>query len=331
MIQYENIRSVHLEISTRCNASCPECPRNFRGVNNIIDTYPLTDMSLDQFQKIFPRDFISQLNEFYINGNHGDFVTARDGLNIVKYIKQVNPKIYLKISTNASARPEIWSELGALKIEVLFRIDGLKDTHHLYRLNTDYDLIIDNARKFISAGGRAIWAMIKFDHNKHQIEACRQISKSLGFKDFLLVDVGRDTFPVFKSNKTLSHIVGDYKGSTDFDELYHQYQYYKIEPKYSIKSETSNREIDCFSTKNKQIYVCANGEVYPCCWLGFYPLQSLASPSNTQLQPIIFKNNALEYDLKETIEWFSAIENSWAKENAMAGKIYTCNQVCGKE
>ena len=323
MIQYENIRSVHLEISTRCNASCPECPRNFRGVNNIIDTYPLTDMSLDQFQKIFSRDFISQLNEFYINGNHGDFVTARDGLKIVEYIKQVNSKIYLKISTNASARPEIWSELGALKIEVLFRIDGLKDTHHLYRLNTDYDLIIDNARKFIAAGGRAIWAMIKFNHNKHQIEDCRQISKSLGFKDFLLVDVGRDTFPVFKSDKTLSHIVGDYKGSTDFDELYHQYQYYKIEPKYSIKSETSNREIDCFSTKNKQIYVCANGEVYPCCWLGFYPLQSLASPSNTQLQPIIFKNNALEYDLKETIEWFSAIENSWAKENVLAGKIYT--------
>ena len=331
MIQYENIRSVHLEISTRCNASCPECPRNFRGVNNIIDTYPLTDMSLDQFQKIFSRDFISQLNEFYINGNHGDFVTARDGLKIVEYIKQVNSKIYLKISTNASARPEIWSELGALKIEVLFRIDGLKDTHHLYRLNTDYDLIIDNARKFIAAGGRAIWAMIKFNHNKHQIEDCRQISKSLGFKDFLLVDVGRDTFPVFKSDKTLSHIVGDYKGSTDFDELYHQYQYYKIEPKYSIKSETSNREIDCFSTKNKQIYVCANGEVYPCCWLGFYPLQSLASPSNTQLQPIIFKNNALEYDLKETIEWFSAIENSWAKENVLAGKIYTCNHVCGKE
>jgi MoaA/NifB/PqqE/SkfB family radical SAM enzyme len=331
MIQYENIRSVHLEISTRCNASCPECPRNFRGFNNIIDTYPLTDMSLDQFQKIFPRDFISQLNEFYINGNHGDFVTARDGLKIVKYIKQVNPKIYLKISTNASARPEIWSELGALKIEVLFRIDGLKDTHHLYRLNTDYDLIIDNACKFIAAGGRAIWAMIKFDHNKHQIEACRQISKSLGFKDFLLVDVGRDTFPVFKSDKTLSYIVGDYKGSTDFDELYHQYQYYKIDPEYSIKSETSNREIDCFSTKNKQIYVCANGEVYPCCWLGFYPLQSLASPSNTQLQPIIFKNNALEYDLKETIEWFSAIENSWTKENVLAGKIYTCNQVCGKE
>lgn len=288
-------------------------------------------MSLDQFQKIFPREFISQLNEFYINGNHGDFVTARDGLNIVNYIKQVNPRIYLKISTNASAKPEIWSELGALKIEVLFRIDGLKDTHHLYRLNTDYDLIIDNARKFIDAGGRAIWAMIKFDHNKHQIEACQQLSKSLGFKDFLLVDVGRDTFPVFKSNKTLSHVIGDYKGSTDFNELYQQYQYYKIEPDYSIKSETSNKEIDCFSTKNKQIYVCANGEVYPCCWLGFYPLQSLARPSNTQLQPMIFKNNALEYDLKETIEWFSAIENSWAKENVSAGKIYACNQVCGKE
>jgi MoaA/NifB/PqqE/SkfB family radical SAM enzyme len=330
MVLYENIKSIHLEISTRCNASCPDCPRNFRGVNNIIDTYPVTDMSLEQFQKIFSVDFLTQLNDFYINGNHGDFVTARDGLKIVKYIKQINPKIHLRISTNASAKPEIWDELGRLGITVFFRLDGLKDTHTLYRLNTDYDLIIDNACKFISAGGQATWAMIKFDHNKHQIEACQELSKSLGFKDFSLVDVGRDTFPVFNPNKTLSHIVGDYRGSTDFNELYQQYQYYKIEPDYSIKSETSNKGIDCFSIKNKQIYVCANGEVYPCCWLGFYPLQSLASPSNIQLQPMIFKNNALEYDLEETIEWFSSIENSWAKENISAGKIYACNQVCGK-
>jgi MoaA/NifB/PqqE/SkfB family radical SAM enzyme len=299
-------------------------------VNNVIDTYPLTDMRLEQFQKIFPSEFLKQLDDFYINGNHGDFVTARDGLEIVEYIKQINPRLELKISTNASAKPEIWERLGELGITVYFRLDGLKDTHHLYRLNTDYDLIIDNARKFISAGGQAVWAMIKFKHNKHQIEACQELSKSLRFKDFQLVDAGRDTFPVFNPDRTISHVIGDYTGSTDFNELYQQYQYYKINPNYAIEHETTNKEIDCFSKKHKQIYVCANGEVYPCCWLGFYPAHNLARPSNTQLQPIIRKNNALEYDLVDTIDWFNAIENSWAKESVSSGKIYTCNQVCGK-
>ena len=322
MIEYKNIRSIHLEISTRCNASCPDCPRNFRGVNNVIDTYPLTDMSLEQFQKIFPAEFLHQLHEFYINGNHGDFVTAQDGLKIVKYIKQINPNIFIKISTNASAKPEIWEELGKLGIIVFFRLDGLKDTHHLYRLNTDYDLVIANASKFIAAGGHAIWSMIKFDHNQHQIEECQRLSRTLKFKQFELVDAGRNTFPVFKSDRTLSHVVGDYTGSINFDELYAQS---RVESNHVI--ENIQKKIDCYTKKYKQIYVCANGEVYPCCWLGFYPLRSPTRASNRQLQSIIFKNNALEYDLKETIEWFNTVEQSWASPS---DQIYTCNQMCGK-
>jgi MoaA/NifB/PqqE/SkfB family radical SAM enzyme len=326
MIKYEDIRKVHLEISTRCNASCPDCLRNFRGVNNVIDTYPLTDMTLTQFQHIFSVEFLKQLHNININGNYGDFVTAQDGLKIVKYIKQINPKICLSISTNASAKSEIWNELGLLKTKISFRIDGLKDTHHLYRVNTDYDLIINNARNFITAGGYAIWAMIKFDHNQDQINTCRQLSKDLGFQEFQLIDAGRNTFPVFRSDRTLSHIVGPYKGSTDFNELYQQYQ----NSKPLITETTTNKKINCYAKKHREIYISANGEVYPCCWLGFYPLQNFKRPGNSQLRPIIDKNNALEYDLKETIEWFNAVENSWAKENVLNGKIHTCNEVCGK-
>ena len=129
MINYKNIRSVHLEISTRCNAACPDCPRNFRGVN-ILDSYPLCDMRLDQFQKIFPVDFLQQLSSIHINGNHGDFVTAQDGLEIVEYIRQASSKIHIRISTNASAKPNIWARLGELNTTIQFRIDGLEDTHH---------------------------------------------------------------------------------------------------------------------------------------------------------------------------------------------------------
>ena len=77
MLSYDNIRQVHLEISTRCNAACPGCPRNLCGVD-ILDDYPLLDMKLEQAQKIFPRDFLTQLDRILINGNYGDFVTARD-------------------------------------------------------------------------------------------------------------------------------------------------------------------------------------------------------------------------------------------------------------
>lgn len=51
MLSYEDIKSVHLEISTRCNASCPLCPRNVFGYDMELG-YPVHDMSLTEVKKI---------------------------------------------------------------------------------------------------------------------------------------------------------------------------------------------------------------------------------------------------------------------------------------
>lgn len=329
MIKYEDIRSVHLEISTRCNASCPECPRNFRGVD-IIENYPLTDMSLEQAKKIFTESFLKQLNHILINGNYGDFITARDGLTIVEYFKSTNPNIQIEISTNSSGRPNWWQRLGELKTRIYFRLDGLKDTHYLYRQYTDFDLIIDNAKKFIAAGGHAVWTFIIFDHNQHQIEEAKKLANKLGFKEFQLVDAGRNVGPVFNREGKYSHSLGNYSGSKDFDQLYTHYLHYIDKPEITISNtEHPNRKIDCYAKKQREIYIAANGEIYPCCWLGFYPMQETGNPSNVQLRPIIKNNNALEYSIEHAIEWFNKIEQSWNLESVAQGKIYTCNETCG--
>ena len=327
MIKYKEILSVHLEISSRCNAACPDCLRNFRGVD-IIDTYPVCDMTLTEFKQIFSKEFLQQLDHFGINGNYGDFVTARDALEIVEYIVKCNPDIYLEISTNASAKPKIWEPLGRLRPTISFRLDGLKDTHHLYRQNTDWDFVIENAQKFIAAGGKAVWAMIKFDHNEHQIELCRELSKKLGFIRFKLIDGNRNVMPVFTPDRRLSHVIGNYTGTTDFDLLYNSYKHYEIDPTVTINTVTENKVIDCYAKKMNEVYVTSNGEVYPCCWLGYYPLHSNSRPSNVQLKPLIEENNALKYGLEHAIAWFNKIEESWTK-TVPEGKIYECNKTCG--
>jgi len=331
MLNYNEISSVHLEISTRCNAACPECPRNFRGVD-VIDSYPICDMSLEQAQTIFTPSFLKQINHILVNGNYGDFITARDGLEIVEYFKSVNPNLQIEISTNASGRPNVWTRLGELKVIVHFRIDGLSDTHHLYRQYTDFDLILDNARKFIAAGGHAIWAFIPFDHNQHQVEDARQLSKDLGFKNFQIVDAGRNVGPVFARDKTYSHSLGNYSGSKNFDELHKQHLYYVDKPEITIlQTEHPNRKIDCYAKRQREIYITANGEVYPCCWLGFYPAKETGNPSNMQLRPIMKDNNALEHGIEHAIDWFNSIEASWNLDSIAAGKIYTCNETCGSK
>lgn len=327
MIAYQDIRQVHLEISTRCNAACPDCPRNFRGVD-VLDTYPVLDMKLVTAQKIFTEPFLKQLDKILINGNHGDFVTAQDGLEIVEYFLSVNPNLEIEISTNGSARPNIWERLGKLKIKVDFRLDGLKDTHALYRQNTDWEFIIDNARKFIEAGGYATWAMIIFDHNQHQVNACRELSTQLGFKNFWLVNDGRNSFPVFTQDRRLSHVIGNYTDSTDFDQLFKDSHTYIEDPLGPVRNEKSNRRINCHAKKEKEIYIAANGEVYPCCWLGFYPMVSDRRSSNPQLRSIISNNNAIEHGLEEAVKWFTQVEQVWDK-SVQDGKIYACNEQCG--
>jgi len=328
MIDYQDIRSVHFEISTRCNSTCPDCPRNFRGAN-VIDTYPVVDMSLKDAKRVFSPAFLEQLDHITINGNYGDFVTARDGLAIVEYFRSSNPGLRIEISTNGSAQPNLWEPLARTGARVYFRLDGLKDTHHLYRQGTDFDFILKNAGKFIAAGGEAVWSMIVFDHNRHQVAEARQMSKDLGFCEFDEVYAGRDIMPVFTNDGRLSHVIGDYRGSTDFKQLFETYNYYKIDPNVAVRAETTSRPIDCYSKRSQEVYVCANGEVYPCCWLGNYPTHSCSRPSNAQLQPLIKNNNAIEYGLVQAIEWFNEIEKTWAIDTVPNGKIYECNQTCG--
>ena len=329
MIKYSQIKSVHLEISSRCNAICPSCPRNFHGVD-VIDNYPVCDLRLDQIKKIFPVEFLRQIKNILINGNYGDFVTARDALTIVKYFYQANPRLSIEVSTNGSAQPKMWASLGKFPAKIAFRIDGLKDTHHLYRQNTDFDLIIDNAKKFIAAGGYAIWTMIVFDHNEHQIEQCRAMSQELGFKQFRVNQEpsnSRNRFPVFTPDRRLSHLVGDYQGTTDFDLLWQRQN--QRDARLNIEYHKESHPIQCKAQQANQIYIASDGNVYPCCWLGFSPHTDDTRLVNHQMREFLKENNAIEYGIEHAIEWFNHVEASWSKSSVAEGKLAACNETCG--
>lgn len=330
MIQFDKIRRLHIELSTRCNSTCPDCPRNLRGVEILENVdFPLTQLFLQDIVTILPPDFVQQLSIVLVNGNFGDFVAARDALPIIKYLKSCKPSLEIRISTNGSGQPEIWSEMGSLGIEVQFRLDGLSDTHKLYRQNTSWDLIISNAKKFIAAGGKATWAMIFFEHNRHQIEACRQMSEELGFERFLLInnDPGiRNQFPVFTKDRRLSHVVGDYKGPTDFDTIYSLHQKSRENLDQELDYHVDKGPITCKAMtiendyRGQEIYIAANGDVSPCCWTGFYPAYK-TSYSNRQLAQIVKENNALVYGIEHSVQWFNALAETWKIPSVKQGRI----------
>jgi MoaA/NifB/PqqE/SkfB family radical SAM enzyme len=334
VIKYEDIRNVHFEISSLCNASCPWCPRTFWGYP-YNGGYPEVNFTLLQAKKVFTTNFLQQLTSIQINGNFGDIVMNPEAPDIVDYFLNVNSKLDITISTNGSARDQnFWKQLAKPGVTVLFCLDGLEDTHHLYRQNTAWATVIRNAQTFIKAGGRAIWKMIEFDHNQHQIEQCQLMSQQLGFIDFRLINDGRTTAPVFNNRGELTHVLGNYVGEKNFEVLFYKKTTNQILLEDIITDRIPSKSISCETKNNKSIYISSTGDVSPCCWTGFYPKTYGAGQyheaANAQLIPLMTKNNALEYPLKECIEWFNQVENSWNIPTFEQGRLVICNDVCGQ-
>lgn len=296
-------------------------------------------MTLAEAKKVFQPNFVVQLKEILINGNFGDFVTAKDNVAIVKYFVECNPNVEILISTNGSAMPKIWAELGKIRnVTIGFALDGLQNTHSRYRQNTDWCQVIQNAKSFIEAGGKAIWRMIKFDYNAHQVEECKALAKELKFERFELLYDGRDMGPVYTQLGQYDRSIGTSeivlypRRVEDWDEWKSKGMRPDVRKKQYLTIPIKS-SVSCKSKNDAEIYVTATGEVYPCCWFGFYPKLEYKhswQTDNFDIAAIAQNNNANEVSMEEAVAWFNAVEASWQKKAYSEGRLMKCDQYCGR-
>jgi sulfatase maturation enzyme AslB (radical SAM superfamily) len=312
--------------------------------------YPECELSLAQFQHIFTPDVLRVMTQpepevngrrpvsygfstgISFNGNLGDFASAKDALEIVKYL--VDHSVPVMINTNGSARtPDWWSQFALPGVEIGFALDGLEDTHSLYRQDTDWHKIIKNAQAFIAAGGRAVWRFIPFDHNCHQEQDCRDMARQLGFAKFENIYDGRDTGPVFSRTGEFVHFIGKDLGPPGYvpkiEPLLENHVTWYNSQTFKEAKDTPELNIQCIHKRNQEIYVAANGSVYPCCFLGFYPGQ-MNHPGNQELATLVHENNALEYPLSHCLEWFDRVEQTWQLNSIAEGRTFQCVKTCNK-
>jgi sulfatase maturation enzyme AslB (radical SAM superfamily) len=302
--------------------------RNYRGLD-YNSGYPITELSLSQFKHILQPSFLKQLSKgISFNGNLGDFGLAKDGVDIVKYLCEHNVPVY--INTNGSMRsPDWWAQLAHPNVRIGWALDGLADTHKLYRQDTDWHRIIENAKAYIDVGGHAIWRFIPFKHNLHQIDQCRDIAKELKFAYFENIDEGRNNGPVFSRDGEFSHWLGESwdNDTPDIKTLIESHITWFDHRTIQLDKDVTPLNMICQHKRIKEIYLAADGSVWPCCFLGFYPGQ-MQHPGNEQLKHIVKENNALEYSLEHCVGWFENVEATWAKESIRAGRLYTCVNSC---
>jgi len=314
------------ELNNICNLMCPQCARNTvkNGVlqknpdvsGNPLSTLDNYQMSLDDFKTSFNN--IGNVGLVKFIGQVSENVASSNFYEISQYTIENGSRILL--STNGSLKSKgWWSKLGKLysKSEgsrVVFCLDGIHEALSLYRINANYDKIIENAIAFIEAGGQAEWRMIIFKHNQHQLEDAQKLAKQYGFQKFTY----------------------QYSNRMDVEPFTYHGKEYKLEPQdlwpewEDIKKERDeNREVGNIICKFQivnSIYIDYLCRVWPCCYL----------PSAKDLlgdQKFYddyyhnTSNNLLEKNLEEIMNdvFYDVLQLSWEDKSTV---LKPCSNTC---
>ena len=163
--------------------------------------------------------------------------------------------------------------------------------------------------------------------------SCRQLARELGFENFENIYDGRDNGPVFDRYGNFSHQIGtDTRPAhivPDIKPLLESHVTWYNAKTIQHPKDTTELNIQCLHKQNREIYLAADGSVYPCCFLGFYP-QTMNHPGNQELRKLVHENNALEYPLEHCLNWFDQIEQSWQAASIAQGRTYQCVTTCNR-
>lgn len=345
------IKVIHLEPTTRCNASCPMCTRNILGGQE--NPYlPKTELSLEDIKRGLPPGFIRRLQKVFMCGNYGDPAAAQESLEIMQYLRSLNPRMQIGIHTNGSLRSaQWWRGLAEVVDYCRFAIDGLEDTNHIYRRGTQWPKIIENMKSFIAAGkGVAEWDYIVFRHNEHQVEQARELARQLGVKSFRVKKTGRFLSSGESEVKTKQEVLKK-DGTIDYYlEMPENPAYInpslnagqKLVQKFgSLDAYYDRVPVVCKVQQEKSIYISAEGHIFPCCWTGAHMYPWYSKGKWTQFRNLVEALpqgldtiNMLKNDLFEIIDgpfFQQTMPNAWKKSSMAEGKLKVCAKTCGVE
>ena len=331
---YQNIRVLQAEISSDCNAACPQCPRNVYG-GRTVPNLPINRWRVGDLPKMFRNNFVNRLELIYFCGSYGDPMMNPQVLEIASWFKQRNPSVRIGIHTNGGVgRLQTYRNLSSVVDFICFGIDGLDDTNHLYRRKVKWKQVMDRAETFISAGGKAIWDFIVFEHNQHQVEKARTVAATLGFAEFNVKKTSR--FLNRRHEVMDSQPVLDRNGNEEY-RIYppSDKRYLNKQVLMPAKKKLSRTKISCNAQRINEVYVAADGMVFPCGWLHdrLYGPEVESTSDHMKMKMMLsriggsLRANCQYRDLEDIVngDWFKIISQSWLGPD----RLERCSVLCG--
>ena len=276
---------LQLECTNYCNAACPQCDRadmHSSDLNNAAHT-------LENYKKWFSKYNWDQLTDIHFCGSVDEPTINPELIDLVQWAHTLSIQTKnISISTNGGTRDvAFWHKLGRIskkkgKLTVVFGIDGLEDTNHLYRRNVKWEILQRNFRAYIAAGGDAIWQFIVFSHNKHQLDDVKERLDREGFSKLMLIHSDREVVDEIDNERDTKFEVPDWYDTSDANKIddveISDIKFGDKDKKEIHKANTERSCVRCpaktnsgdteFHKKFGNIYVDARGYVTPCCWMG---------------------------------------------------------------
>jgi MoaA/NifB/PqqE/SkfB family radical SAM enzyme len=213
-------------------------------IGNKLGSFPKTDLDLDIFARFIDCETGKKIPHFTLEGNHGDPIYYP---KLCEFIDRFRSTKTFTIVTNGSYRDQdFWHTLAkkmTSKDLIIFSIDGLPETNHLYRINSDWPSI-DLALKILKDYPVQVgWKTIIFNYNYQQLDQIRSLAYSYGAQ--------------FISQTTSRFGDDALRPPAELIEDFRAYDY-NTEHITEIKPQ-------CYQSAKE--YVSADGHYWPCCWI----------------------------------------------------------------
>ena len=332
---------VELEITSDCNAACPGCARTLNKESLQINSFTLQDL-----QRIFPiQDYTGY--EFKFCGVLGDPIVNPDFLDMVKYLTDLGG--YCEVSTNGGYNTaDWWRALGLIAAEhpglvhIHFCIDGHKETNHIYRINTKWNIVERNITAFAETAPEqhATWIYIVFDHNEYELVSAKAHAAVLGF-EFATRTGMRNSYhdwiaKLGKKDKKVEQKItttGKKEHSKkdvikDLDKFITEYKSNKADNK---QKDEILKTVVCKYIHENEIFIASDQTMWPCCFLwdsAFKNKEGILDKLN-HFDP--GWNDLKQHTIKEikNHEWFSELlEASWEPTHPL--HFTRCIRTCAK-
>lgn len=320
------LTKLQVDMTSYCNARCPACARNQCG-GDVTPGLELKHLDVDVWNKLCTD--VHDIQKLTLNGNWGDPLMHPNVLEMLETFIEHNPQTAISVNTNGGMRkPDWWAKLAktlnkAYAHEVRFAIDGLENTHEMYRRGVDFFALCDNTKAYANAGGHAIWLMTLWDHNIEQVATARGLATMLGVQTF---DTRYSHSPEQVNVNNEYWLYNREAKKVELENTHLYSNYFANHRKIQDKTDNCSQ---CPWYNDGRVQIDPWAKVWPCCNISIFTVEQ------EEFGPDLFDMSQVPADFNDLTQYsiYEILEHEWynttlsgAIDNAEHG---ICRQVCG--